>query len=57
MEEVRVGKKVPNFEMEVYDPKTGSFGKVSLEDQASTPQTTKGTAPSTYVLRLSTILA
>ena len=32
MEEVKVGKKVPNFEMEVYDPKTGSFGKVSLED-------------------------
>ncbi|RLJ71311.1 peroxiredoxin (alkyl hydroperoxide reductase subunit C) [Hydrogenivirga caldilitoris] len=32
MEMVSVGKKVPNFEMEVYDPKTRSFGKVSLED-------------------------
>ncbi|HHJ65029.1 MAG TPA: peroxiredoxin [Aquifex aeolicus] len=31
-EVVRVGQKVPNFEMEIYDPKTGSFGKVSLED-------------------------
>ncbi len=29
---VRVGQKVPNFEMEIYDPKTGSFGKISLED-------------------------
>ncbi|WP_457599780.1 redoxin domain-containing protein [Hydrogenivirga sp.] len=32
MNEVRIGKKVPDFEMEVYDPKTRSFGKVSLED-------------------------
>lgn len=32
MEKVAVGKRVPNFELEVYDPKTGSFGKVSLED-------------------------
>ncbi len=32
MEAVNVGQKVPNFEMEVYDPKTGTFGKVSLED-------------------------
>jgi len=31
-EAVRVGQKVPNFEMEIYDPKTGSFGKISLED-------------------------
>ncbi len=30
--EVKVGQKVPNFEMEVYDPKTSSFGKVSLDD-------------------------
>ncbi|MFN3598966.1 MAG: peroxiredoxin [Aquificaceae bacterium] len=30
--EVKVGQRVPNFEMEVYDPKTLSFGKVSLED-------------------------
>jgi len=32
MEQVKVGKKVPNFEMEIYDPKTGAFGKISLED-------------------------
>ncbi|MEN3028091.1 MAG: redoxin domain-containing protein [Aquificaceae bacterium] len=32
MEMLRVGQKVPNFEMEVYDPKTLSFAKVSLED-------------------------
>ncbi|MFN3976786.1 MAG: peroxiredoxin [Aquificaceae bacterium] len=30
--EVKVGQRVPNFEMEVYDPKTLGFGKVSLED-------------------------
>lgn len=29
---MKVGQKVQNFEMEVYDPKTHSFGKVSLED-------------------------
>ncbi|MDW8032658.1 MAG: redoxin domain-containing protein [Aquificaceae bacterium] len=29
---LRVGQKVPNFEMEVYDPKTLTFAKVSLED-------------------------
>lgn len=29
---VRVGQKVPNFELEVYYPATGTFGKVSLED-------------------------
>ncbi len=29
---VRVGQRVPNFEVEVYDPKTLSFGKVSLEN-------------------------
>ncbi len=29
---LRVGQKVPGFEMEVYDPKTLGFGKVSLED-------------------------
>ncbi len=28
---VRVGQRVPNFELEVYDPKTSSFGRVSLE--------------------------
>ncbi|MCS7277281.1 MAG: redoxin domain-containing protein [Aquificaceae bacterium] len=32
MEAVKVGQRVPNFEMEVYDPKTLGFGKVSLED-------------------------
>lgn len=32
MEGLRVGHRVPNFEMEVYDPKSMSFGKVSLED-------------------------
>ncbi|SHK43673.1 peroxiredoxin [Thermocrinis minervae] len=29
---IRVGQKVPNFEMEVYNPATNSFGKISLED-------------------------
>ena len=29
---VKVGQDVPNFELETYDPKTGDFGKVSLED-------------------------
>lgn len=28
---VRVGQTVPNFEMEVYDPKRNDFGKISLE--------------------------
>ncbi len=32
MEALKVGQKVPNFEMEVYDPKTLGFGKASLED-------------------------
>lgn len=32
MEALKVGQKVPNFEMEVYDPKILGFGKVSLED-------------------------
>ena len=32
MEKVKVGQRVPDFEIEVYDPKTGSFGKISLED-------------------------
>ncbi|MCS7084185.1 MAG: redoxin domain-containing protein [Aquificaceae bacterium] len=31
MEALRVGQKVPAFEMDCYDPKTGSFGRVSLE--------------------------
>jgi hypothetical protein len=29
---VRVGQRVPNFELEVYYPTTKIFGKVSLED-------------------------
>jgi len=29
---VRVGQRVPNFELEVYYPTTKTFGKVSLED-------------------------
>ncbi len=29
---VKIGQKVPNFEMEIYDPSTGKFGKVVLED-------------------------
>ena len=28
---VRVGQAVPNFEMEVFDPKRNDFGKISLE--------------------------
>lgn len=32
MEAVRVGQRVSNFEMEVYDPKTLDFRKVSLGD-------------------------
>ncbi len=32
MEKVKVGQRVPNFELEIYDPKTGSFGRISLED-------------------------
>ena len=31
-EPVKVGEVVPNFEMEVFDPLKGDFGKVSLED-------------------------
>ncbi|HID65471.1 MAG TPA: redoxin domain-containing protein, partial [Aquificaceae bacterium] len=29
---LKVGDKVPNFEMEIYDPSTGKFGKIVLED-------------------------
>lgn len=29
---VTVGGQVPNFELEVYDPKKGTFGKTSLEE-------------------------
>ncbi len=32
MAEVCIGKKVPEFEMDIYDPKTRRFGKISLED-------------------------
>src|SRR5678809_558333 len=31
-EQVRVGQAVPDFEMEVFDPKRNDFSKVSLED-------------------------
>lgn len=31
MEALRVGQKVPAFEMDCYDPKTGSFSRVSLQ--------------------------
>ncbi len=31
-EVVRVGMQVPDFEMEIYDPKTDSFGKISLAE-------------------------
>jgi len=29
---VRVGQDVPNFEMETYDPKASTFGKISLDE-------------------------
>ncbi len=32
MEAVKIGQKVPDFEIEYYDPKTIAFGKVSLEE-------------------------
>ena len=32
MQAVKVGERVPNFEMEVYDPKVKGFGKFALED-------------------------
>lgn len=32
MESVKVGQRVPNFEMEAYFPKTKSFGRIALED-------------------------
>ena len=31
-ETVKVGQSVPDFEMEVYDPKAKGFGKASLAD-------------------------
>jgi peroxiredoxin (alkyl hydroperoxide reductase subunit C) len=30
---ITVGMEVPNFEMEIYDPAEGEFGKISLEQQ------------------------
>ncbi len=30
---VKLGQKVPDFEMKTYDPVLGDFGRVSLEDQ------------------------
>ena len=32
MEKVKVGQRVPDFELETYDPRTRSFGRISLED-------------------------
>lgn len=29
---LKVGQMVPNFSIETYDPKTGEFGKISLDD-------------------------
>lgn len=31
-EQVKVGQEVPDFELEVFDPKRNDFGKVSLDD-------------------------
>jgi alkyl hydroperoxide reductase subunit AhpC len=31
--DVKLGQKVPEFEMTTYDPTTGDFGRVSLADQ------------------------
>ncbi len=28
---LKVGQKVPDFEMDIYDPKKGDFGKISLK--------------------------
>ncbi len=33
-ESVQVGAKVPNFTIETYNPKTGDFDEVSLEENA-----------------------
>ena len=30
---IRLGAKVPDFELETYDPATDDFGKFSLHDQ------------------------
>ncbi|MBN1586686.1 MAG: redoxin domain-containing protein [Candidatus Omnitrophica bacterium] len=32
-EQARIGHEVPDFKMEIYDPKSGSFGEISLEQQ------------------------
>lgn len=31
-EQVKVGQVVPNFELEIFDPNKGDFGKISLEE-------------------------
>lgn len=33
MSDVKLGHKVPEFELETYDPVKGDFGKFSLRDQ------------------------
>jgi NADH-dependent peroxiredoxin subunit C len=33
--EIRLGSKVPDFELETYDPTTDEFGKFSLRDQVA----------------------
>ncbi len=33
MNELKLGQKVPDFDMSTYDPMTGDFGRVSLADQ------------------------
>ncbi|WP_340694858.1 redoxin domain-containing protein [Hydrogenobacter thermophilus] len=32
MQEVKIGQKVPGFELEVYEPQKGNFSKISLKD-------------------------
>ena len=33
MSEIKLGTKVPDFELETYEPVKGDFGKVSLKEQ------------------------
>ncbi len=33
MSEIRLGTKVPDFELETYEPTKGDFGSFSLKDQ------------------------
>ena len=34
-ESIQVGSAVPDFRLDVYDPKSGDFGEVSLQDLKS----------------------